>query len=354
MTTSDKKKIIDNMDHYDLYRIIMGTDFKLSKAMKSPFRQDNKPSFSIYLGYDKKLKWHDFAYGGGDIYKLVMDTMGVDFAGAVNHLYDATGKIDTSEDSRFGKNVYEYPEIRLVPIYHYDRYALIRDYHIDDGVLEAYDCFAVTGYGMEKWLNNDLIEEKRVDKSSIGYVFVRTDSPRPYYKFWFPKESKEFRYKASMTDGLFFGSRRLERGIEYAPAIPKSNKFVIICAGEKDAMTITTGFTVNSMDPNNIDNELFGICVALSSESANLTWDQYNKMKEFADNIFVMYDNDNPGIENMNKLVLEYPDIIPIFDLHNDYPGYNDYNDIVAGEGLYPDVTQIVKKHLGICQSKES
>lgn len=389
------------MDHIEIYRNIIKQDVVLGKGIKSPFRNDRKPSFGIYKSKNGSIRWKDFAYSGGDIYSLVMTIEGCNFSEAVEKIYKTMGngiEMNFKEEYLKIDPIYEYfVEIETKnEIIDFSLSKFIKKINYFNLSTNIYDRgfrqFLTYGSGREKYeeingrfhvnfeaglkpfldkiyINLDVIDLYFGILISKGVLYKQEEGKQRIkildldkciffpkgekcYKLWFPFKEKHDRYKAGPADGSFFGQLLLEN-INSFTQEHLLIKDIIIMAGEKDVLTFMKdsqySFWQKYYDQrmNKDGSHLFQtMSVCLSSESANLTWDQYNKLKcSCSGNIFVYYDNDEVGKKNMNKICEEYPDIIPLGVLHDMYPNLKDYNDIVSfHNGSIPFDWEEIKK----------
>ncbi len=70
----------------------------------------------------------------------------------------------------------------------------------------------------------------------------------------------------------------------------------------------------------------FGIpAIAPCSENLFLTEAQYNKVKSKFKNIYLLYDNDLPGVRATNKIHKQYPELKCLLLNRNDAKDFSDY-----------------------------
>ena len=75
---------------------------RLKKAIRSPLRKDENPSFSIFQGEGGKWLWHDFATDeSGDAVSFLMAMDSLDFKEALERVFEIYG--DAPQPMRFGK-----------------------------------------------------------------------------------------------------------------------------------------------------------------------------------------------------------------------------------------------------------
>lgn len=80
--------------------------------------------------------------------------------------------------------------------------------------------------------------------------------------------------------------------------LPKTGDYLVITKSLKDVMTLYQ----------------FGIpAVAPISENCFLSESQYCRFKERFKNIFLLYDNDRPGLRAMISIKKKFPDVFPIW-----------------------------------------
>jgi hypothetical protein len=313
MNFRDKKKVIDEMDHIQLYANIIKQEVRLGRAIRSPLRDDTKPSFGIYRGQDGKIKWKDFAEDGGDIYSLVMKIENVDFVKAVDSLYKTLGHIDYTVKKN---DKVEYRRIVVTPSELIDN-KIFKDMCIDPDVFLKYGGHQISDYQI---LTIEIVNGMELIKKT---VYFHCDSPSFAYlrrgkcmKLYFPTKDKKYRYKAAPTDGLYFGYTE------------ERKKNFILMAGEKDVLTWASIPELMS--------EIYPIC--LSGESNIFNYRLYDMIKSVCDgNIYILYDNDKTGKTRMNQICEDFPDMICLGNSHDIYK-QKDFNDIICEVGYESEV----------------
>jgi hypothetical protein len=97
-----KEKVTDELSDYEIFAFYLGFDFRIGKAMSSPFRKDDVPSWSIYKGKSGNLRYTDFATGeGGQCFDFVKKMFGLSF-------YEALIKINNDFNLSLDYNTIKY------------------------------------------------------------------------------------------------------------------------------------------------------------------------------------------------------------------------------------------------------
>ena len=91
----------------------------------------------------------------------------------------------------------------------------------------------------------------------------------------------------------------------------------------------------------------FGIpAIAPCSENLLLTEAQYNKVKTKFKNIYLLYDNDLPGVRATNKIHKQYPELKCLLLNRNDAKDFSDYRK-KFGYAKTLELVNKVKKYYG-------
>src|SRR5690606_14701173 len=85
-----KQNILKYVSEYQIYSYYLG-NFKIGGNMSSPFREDNNPSFGIFIGKYGDLAYNDYKLGGGDCISFVARLEKVSYYQAmilINDIFD--------------------------------------------------------------------------------------------------------------------------------------------------------------------------------------------------------------------------------------------------------------------------
>ena len=83
------EKILNLVDEYHIYTHYLNKHFRVNKPMSSPFREDKHPSWVIFRGRDRSLRYKDFAIGDtGNIVNFVMQMFDLKYMQALQKIWD--------------------------------------------------------------------------------------------------------------------------------------------------------------------------------------------------------------------------------------------------------------------------
>ena len=292
-----------------------------SKKIKNPLRLDKHPSASFKVTRNNKLIMTDYAKPeyAGDIYAVVGITLGLncnnntDFITIcetiINDLIKDKKILNTYKPTKINKQYIEDNNKEIKNTYitvQYERWNNINfTYwfnHIrpnkELGVLLLKELQYHDIYPIEKFWLNDNIRATKIIKPNepiYAYLLNTVDSIR-YYKIYMPNSKRKF-----ITNSNF--------RINYLNKANKT-KYGIIVKSIKDLIFLKV-FT-KYLNINDID------FISISSETINLTTDEYNKIKNKFDFIFTFYDWDKAGVLNAYKLYSQFQ-IKAIFITKNDF-----------------------------------
>lgn len=151
---------------------------------------------------------------------------------------------------------------------------------VEKAILEKYKLKSISSY---TWTDKKPFYTKN---ESVAFVFELQGN----FKLYIPNQT-EIGIKKNVLPPFptgIFGFEQLGTG---------KIKNLIICAGEKDTIT------ANSRGFNS---------VTFGSETSNPKDEEIKKLQSVCDNLFVCYDNDEPGEKGRNTLIKRFPQIIPL------------------------------------------
>jgi len=336
MSTRNLKEQIDELDGVDVFSKVIGEELRPGKKILSPLRGESHPSFNIWRSRNGKVLYKDFAAETGDIYGYVMKRYNCNFKEAVEHIASAVGVYDEGDTKgvlrplrRFiekipsGLRLQKRAKVSIVPRkMNDDDLRYWGGFGIEEEILKY---FRVQACHSVELTNTD--GDERTTFSICTYAFVY---PSGNIKIYNPASKRGKFYGNTTTEDIF--------GLAQLMAMDVVNN-VIICAGQKDTMTMHT-LTDHTT-----------ACIALNSETAELQQDIYVEiMERCTDNIFVCYDNDDTGMVQMDKIIRKYPFIIPIYidTAPNMGANYNDVADAVMhgkAQALGHHILTVIETH---------
>jgi hypothetical protein len=323
-----KEEILEKVDALQIYSKYIGREVRLGKAIRSPLREgDKSPSFNIYRNSSGKVLFKDFAGEEGDVFKFVELLYSCTFSEAVQivasdfGIHVATSHIKKKQPMRSLKidSYYKKPKA----VFEYEK----RHWEASD-----------VKYWMQYGIDLSVTSNYYVFPCSFfrtGGLLVHSVPEDPIFVYEYASGSVRFyRPLAKLKKDKQIGNANGDDVFGYEPALSlsqsKRNKrldMLGILAGQKDVMALDANIGIAS--------------VCLNSESSHLKMNQYLLLKEIADEIFILYDNDETGKKNSEKLKAEYPDltIVKLSDL-TECKDVSDYYKTLNG----PDLLSILIK----------
>ena len=253
---------------------------------KSPLRRDKSPTCSFYRNKSGELIFKDFngsfygnfvavvMYKYGLSYYKALNQIAVDF-GLINGQPAKVKKIPTVEKFRDTGT----SDIR-VEIKEYSKKELDwwKSFGVMSETLNKYKVFSCKNI----FLNGNLFITSSKDSLMFGYYEGKKDGIE-YWRIYFPKRTT-YRFLSNTPSKLVQGYAQL----------PKKGKLLVITKSMKDCMVLYS----------------MGIAaIAPNSETLFISDKMLSDLKEKFKHIVVFYDNDLPGISNMNKIKKEHPEL---------------------------------------------
>ena len=264
---------------------------KVKKGLfRSPLRQDNTPTCSFYRNKSGELIFHDFS---GDFYgnfiNVVMRKYNVGYYKAIEIIAKDFGFIEGSEDVEIiipkSKTKIEKSEPAniQVEIKEFTKKELSwwKEYGITKEILNKFHVYSCKNI----FLNGELVNTNN-NNLIFGYYGGKKDKLE-LWRIYFPGR-KTYRFLTNWPSKKIQGYNQL----------PKDGKLLVITKSMKDCMTLYS----------------LGIpAIAPNSEHIFINDNMLNELKTRFKYIVVMYDNDLPGISNMNKIKRKHPELIYYF-----------------------------------------
>lgn len=252
---------------------------------KSPLRQDKSPTCSFYRRGNGDIIFKDFSgQFCGDFVKVVMTKYGCSYYMALHMIANDFGYINHSRliknakpivisktkfEGTSGANI-------QIEVKDFSKTELKwwKQYGITPEILKkfrVYSCNTV-------FLNGNIFTCSNNRHPIFGYYRGKNNEGLELWRIYLPlHRSKEPRFLSNWKSELIQGAKQL----------PKEGDLLVITKSMKDVMCLySLGITA----------------IAPNSENLFLSETQYNKLKTRFKNIVLLYDNDLPGIHNMNKI----------------------------------------------------
>lgn len=298
---------IKDIDHVTLAEYYLDIN-KIPCLINSPFRQDKKPSFGIFIR-DGSVFFKDFATGeSGNIYSLLSLIWNLDKEETYKKIYD-----DIINDSNKKTIHLQKKMIKIFAKSKTEINVKIRNW-------EQYDIDYWNSYGISiDWL-------KFAEVYPISHIIISTDGPQQIYKAdkysYAYVEHKEDKttikvYQPFNQNGFKWRSGHDKSVLSLWTKIPEKGHIVCICSSLKDALCLWANTGIPS--------------IAVQGEAYDISDTAVKELKRRFSNVCVCYDNDKPGIKDAKKICnktgfinVQLPDIFNAKDISDYYKSLND------------------------------
>ena len=285
-----KEAVLKKISEYQIFSYYLGRDFKSGIVMNSPFRQDDKPSFSLFTDKRGTIRYKDFGTGeSGDCFSFIQKKFNI-------HFFDALIQINSDFNlelmySQYGYKSREYTgyrtdikQLNFVPKRSINvktqAFTFVDEnywgqYGIDKNLLKIYNVFSckcvfVGDRTVATYVNNNPI---------YGYLFYKDNEYT--WKIYRPLSLTGYKWMSNTNRTIFQGWDQL----------PRKSNMLIITKALKDVMVLRTlGFT----------------SVALQNEITNIKDTVTHELYERFNDIYILNDFDLTGVKGANKLRKRY------------------------------------------------
>ena len=281
--------------------------------IKSPFRADNNPSFSIYLSDNKHIRFKDF--GDPECRGSLLDLLCKKWNCTFNQVFDKI--LDVMSHSAKGIS----PSIKMKQIKTLTRKESSEMTKIQVKVRpwKQYDYDYWKSYGIEKqWLkfaeiypisHKIITKENSKTGKANKYIF-----PADKYAYCFVERKEENLsikiYQPYNTNGFKWCSRMDSSVISLWTKVPEYGDRIIICSSLKDALCISCNLHIPAIAP--------------QGEGYNISETAVKELKRRYKKVFISYDTDLAGIIDAQKLSEQtgFPSIVPDLGDSKDFSDY--------------------------------
>jgi hypothetical protein len=252
---------------------------------KSPLRDDKNPTCAFYVNASGDIIFKDFSgQFNGNFINVVMFKYNCSYYKALRIIANDFGYCNYSKLPKCSKpiKVSEHTfegskeAIIQVEIQDFSDFELDwwKQYGITEKILKKFRVFSCKTV----FLNGNVYIHSSYRHPIFGYYRGKNDNKLELWRIYFPNHrSREPKFLSNWKSILLQGSKQL----------PKEGDILVITKSMKDVMCLySLGITA----------------IAPNSENLFLTENQYNKLKKRFKRIVLFYDNDLPGIHNMNKI----------------------------------------------------
>ena len=250
--------------------------------MNSPLRPDNNPSFRLFSPDGKTIIYKDFSTKeSGGVYQLLSKMWNCTIEETLLRV-----KKDVTNLKTLSSNIAISNNRGKCKIKNNDSIiqCKLRNWKLHD--IAYWESFGIS----KEWLNLAEvypISHKIIIKDSQKYIFK---ADKYAYVYIERKEGKTTIkiYQPFNTQGFKWCSKHDSSVISLWTLLPEEGDKVCICASLKDALCLWANTGIPS--------------IALQGEGYTMSKTAINELKQRFKNIYICFDNDNPGIEDANKL----------------------------------------------------
>lgn len=260
---------------------------------KSPLRNDAKPTCAFYTAKNGDIIFKDFSGAfQGNFIAVVMHKKNCNYHMALKIIANDFGFIKlnnvpkTNKPIRISKEKFEETKEAVIQIKQQD---------FTDNDLKWWKQYGVTKDTLKKFnvfscdtvfLNGNIFARSNKAHPIYGYYRGKNNNNNELWRIYFPQHrSKEPKFLSNWKAHMMQGAQQL----------PQTADCLVVTKSMKDVMLLY---------------ELGIPAIAPNSETLFLTDIQYIRLKERFKNIIVFYDNDQAGIENLNKIRKNFKDVI--------------------------------------------
>lgn len=248
-------------------------------VMNSPFREDKKPSFGIYTKDGSKIYFKDFANGeSGDSFTLLSKLWGLSFRDTLIKIYNDIPKFSVvayvNKSTNRGIHISSDSELKCK----------IREWNKDD--LDYWNSYGIS----KEWLKYaDVypISHKIVIKDGKKYTYA---ADKYAYAYVEKKEGKVTLkiYQPFNKKGYKWSNKHDSSVISLWTKVPSYGDKICICSSLKDALCLWANTGIPS--------------IAVQGEGYSISQTAINELKNRYKSVYILFDNDPPGIEDGLKL----------------------------------------------------
>lgn len=295
---------------------------KIPCVIKSPLRVDNRPSFAIYQHDDGSIYYMDYATGDkGSLYSLLCSLWHSSFL-------DVISKIVGGFDQQQIECSQQQLRKQTGKIIARNQVALqckVREW-------QSYDIDYWQSYGISlQWLKYAEvypISHKIVIKDDKKYTF---GADKYAYCFVERKEGKVTLkvYQPFNTKGFKWSNKHDRSVISLWTKVPEKGKRICICSSLKDALCLWANTGIPA--------------ISVQGEGYSMSETAINELKKRFERIYVLFDNDEPGLKDGEKLSHETGFINVVLPPFKGGKDISDYYKIKGKEAFVELIHHLIK-----------
>lgn len=250
--------------------------------IKSPLREDKKPSFSLFSNNGEEIGFYDYSTREhGSIYDLLMRMWNCSFVEMKRRIRNDLGEFKSN--ILIGKGCYA-QSIPIRTSSEIDIQCKVREWR-------DYDLKYWNSYGISlEWLKYaDVypISHKIIIKNNKSYVFLADKYAYAYAEFKEGKTTLKI-YQPYNKKGFKWANRHDRSVISLWTKVPETGDKICICSSLKDALCLWANIGIPSL--------------ALQGEGYKISDTAISELKRRYRQIYILLDNDDAGLQDAIKL----------------------------------------------------
>ena len=292
MKRISKEEILERIGPEAIFRKYIDYDFTLKKPFRSELREEHNPSANVYP-YNGTILYNDFAANALNCFQYVMEKFNVTFPESLEIIARDFNLDNTHSEAIHNKpapvkklpkiqqerSKFEYKEKPLEKheIEYFDQFNRFKVIPTDEALHEynfiPLKYFRFYSTRKQEW--STWIESSKWEPAFLIKIGQNQKIYRPL--------SATLKWLSNTTADDIFGLEQIKERV---------SKLGIL-AGQKDILS----YYMNTGNRS----------IAFSSEGASFTPEKFLTIRQYADELFMLYDNDKTGIKKMNEVTKFYP-----------------------------------------------
>ena len=317
-----KQEIFKYVDDWNIYNFyIEEPNLTINKAISSPLRSDEKPSFALFVGESTEICFKDFNITAGDCIKFVQLKFGLNYYEALSKIaidfnFDSDFIVKRNENTDYNTSE-SFTSIKLredvlKDLNTYNLGKKSRKWTLKD--ISFWNQFGITLTVLEQYnvepVSHIFINDKILKCDEHTYCFIENKDGIQTYKIYQPF-NKKYKWLNNHNSSVWQGWTQL----------PEKGDYLIITKSLKDVMSIKCVTGLNA--------------VSLQTESAKPKEQIIEELQSRFTNIYILYDNDYDKEENWGRnfgLAMSNCFNTKQLEIHERYKS-KDFSDFVKNKG---------------------
>lgn len=270
----------------DVLGFYLGID-RIPTVIASPFRQDLKPSLSLYSPDGIKVNYIDFGTNErGSSITLLMKLWNLDYNATIDKIVNDLVRGNHTHSVEF-KKCYPCTHNVIVNSSKIELKCKVREWRNYD--IEYWDSYGINLEWL-KWANVYPVSHKIIVKDNkemvfradkYCYVFVEFKEGRTTMKFYQPFNTRGYKWQTNHDKSV----------LGLWDKMPEKGKAVCICSSVKDALCLMSNIYIP--------------CICLQGEGYPISNTAVRELKRRFTDIIITLDSDETGLKDAEKLSLE-------------------------------------------------